>query len=112
MPAQGTDFHDQLVTFFEEADFAFGGEGELEAHFVAAVGFDESVGGFGAGDGGGVLLPFIESAGELLKAFAAEDFVREEGDAPDGDGGEVGVDLFEDAALGFAPFTNLDGRSS
>src|SRR5450759_2431234 len=36
--AQGADLDHQFVALLEQADLAFGGKGELQAHLVAAVG--------------------------------------------------------------------------
>lgn len=104
MAADGADGDDEFVAFFEETDFAFAGEGGVEADFPMVAGAGEGIGAFGARDGGGVVVFAVEEGGEGADAVESEDFALLEGDAADGDGGEVLFDFGEEVLLGGAPF--------
>ncbi len=103
MPAQRSDLHHQFVALLEKPDLSLLGKRHLQTDLVVALLLMKRVGRFRSNDRGGVLALRIENAREFVEPLAAQYFVGEQRHPFDGDGREVGLDFFQNAALGGVP---------
>src|SRR5215472_13304806 len=93
MPADRPNFDDQLVTFFEQSDFPFGGEWQCHSHLVDSVLFAKAEWLLSAGDRRGIFSRSIQHGGQLFQPLSPENFMRKQRHALNRDGSEIFFDF-------------------